>query len=442
MIKSRSVQRRGTIGDDKKIEGDEGELKAAMWPSVLKELQRIAGELQRMAGPALAGMRPIVIKAMQKRPLMVGGAVVLVVVAGVWLTGGLGTSKGAVAQAQRQSQSRSGVPVEVAIAEKKKVPVRAESLGTVTPMASVAIKTRIDTEIVAVHFADGAFVQKGDLLFTLDSRALEASLREKEGTLTRNRAALEGAERDVRRYTELIAKGATTQLNLDNSTTQSNVLRGQVAADESAVENLKVQISYCTIRAPISGRASMAAVKVGNFVRPADSTPLATIIQAAPVYVTFPLPQRSLPDLRQALAAASATIEAVVPGDDRRASGQVSMIENTVDPVTGMVAVRATMPNENEVLWPGTLVTVRMTLREEEAVTIPSGAVQVSQTGSFVFVVKDSTATVQPVSVTRTQDGLSIIATGLNGGEAVVITGHLLLSNGTRVAVRDAKVGS
>jgi RND family efflux transporter MFP subunit len=267
-------------------------------------------------------------------------------------------------------------------------------------------------------------------------------LREKQGTLARNRAALEGAERDVRRYTELLAKGATTQLNLDNSTTQANVLRGQVAADESAVENLTVQIDYCTIRAPISGRASMAAVKVGNFVRPADSTPLATIIQAAPVYVTFSLPQRSLPDLRQALAAESATIEATVPGDPRHAQGQVSMIENTVDPTTGMVAVRATMPNINEVLWPGTLVTVRLTLREEEAVTIPSAAVQVSQTGAFVYVVKDDVATVQPVNVARIVDGESVVASGLNGGEVVVTNGHLVLSNGSRVAVHDAKAGS
>ena len=411
-----------------------------MRPIVVKMMQ-IWTSAASAASALIASMRPVVIKAIQTRPIMAGAAVMLVAVAGLWLTGGFGSSKGAVAQAQRQAQSRN-VPVEVAVAEKKTVPVRVESLGTVTPMASVAIKTRTDTEIVAVHFADGVFVKKGDLLFTLDSRALEAQLREKQGTLARNRAALEGAERDVRRYTELIAKGATTQLNLDNSTTQANALRGQVAADESAVENLKVQISYCTIRAPISGRASMAAVKAGNFVRSADATPLATIIQAAPVYVTFPLPQRNLPDLRMALSEASATIEAVVPGDTRKATGQVSMIENTVDAVTGMVAVRATMPNTDDLLWPGTLVTVRLTLREERAVTVPSGAVQVSQTGAFVFVVKNDTAMVQPVSVARTIDSNSVITSGLNGGETVVTTGHLLLSNGTKVAVRDAKAGS
>jgi RND family efflux transporter MFP subunit len=392
-------------------------------------------------GAAAFGARAV--KSLRGRPLAAGAGIALAAVAVFWMSGGFGTSSGAVAQSQRRAGGESrGVPVEIAHVVKKKIPIRAESLGTVTPVASVAIKTRIDTEIVAVHFADGAFVQKGDLLFTFDSRALEAQLREKQGTLQRNRAALEGAERDVRRYTELIAKGATTQLNLDNSTTQSNVLRGQVEADDSAVENLKVQIGYCTIRAPISGRASMAAVKVGNFVRPGDSTPLATIIQAAPVYVTFTLPQRNLPDLRQALAAGSASIDAVVPGDKRKATGQVTMIENTVDPVTGMVAVRASMPNADDLLWPGTLVTVRLTFRDEEAVTVPSSAVQVSQTGSFVFVVKDGAATVQPVTVARNVDGETVISSGLSGGEPVVVTGHLLLSNGTKIAVRETKTGS
>lgn len=392
--------------------------------------------------------------SLKGRLVVVAGATVVLGLAAIWLAGGSQSSSGAVAQSESKGQPQGGrrggggasdgrgVPVEVAKATKKTMPVRAESLGTVTPMANVAVKSRVDTEIVEVHFADGAYVKKGDLLFTLDSRALQAQLKEKEGTLTRNRAALEGAERDVRRYTELIAKGATTQLNLDNATTQSNVLRGQVAADESAVENLKVQIGYCTIRAPISGRASMAALKVGNLVRSADQTPLATIIQSAPVYVTFTLPQRSLPDLRAALAAGSANIDAVVPGDSRHASGQVTMIENTVDPVTGMVAVRATMPNQDDLLWPGTLVTVKVVFRQEEAIAVPSTAVQASQGGPFVFVVKDGAATIQPVKVERMIDGQSIIASGLQGGESVVVTGHLLLSNGTRVAVRESKAGS
>ncbi len=366
-----------------------------------------------------------------------------------WYFGGFGNPSGATVQSSQRERGQggarggAGVPVEIARAVKKQIPVRVESLGTVTPVASVAIKTRVDTEIVKVHFEDGAVVKQGDLLFTMDSRALQAQLKEKEGTALRNRAALDGAERDVRRYTELIAKGATTQLNLDNATTAANVLRGQIAADESAVENLKVQIGYCTIRAPISGRASMAALKVGNYVRSADPIPLATIIQAAPVYVSFPVPQRNLPELRTALGAGSAAIQAVIPGDKRKATGQVSMIENTVDATTGLVMARATMPNTDEILWPGTLVTVQLTFRSEEAVSVPAVAVQVSQSGSFVFVVgKDGTAKVQPVTVSRSVDGESVIAGGLMGGEEVVTAGHLNLSNGIRVAVRETKAGS
>ena len=238
------------------------------------------------------------------------------------------------------------------------------------------------------------------------------------------------------RYTDLVAKSATPMVNLDNAKTQADVFRAAIKSDTGLLENLKVQLSYCTITAPIDGRISAAAVKVGNFVRQADTAPMATINQMAPVYVTFTVPQKVLPDIRQALAAETATIEAVVPGDDKRASGQVTMIENTVDPATGMATIRATMPNEDELLWPGTLVTTELTLRIEEAVVVPSNAVQVSQTGNFVFVIKDGVAKVQPVKVERTVGDTSVIGSGLNGGETVVTDGQLLLSNGTRVNPR------
>jgi len=347
---------------------------------------------------------------------------------------------GAIAQAPRQTAPRA-VPVEVVTATRKVVPVRMEALGSVTPIASVAIKPRVDSEITGVHFRDGALVQQGDLLFTLDSRAIEAQVRQVEGLLAGARANLEQAERDVGRYTELLAKSATTLVTLQNARTQTNIWRASVDSNTAQLENLNIQLSYCTIRAPIAGRASMAAVKVGNFVRASDS-PLATIIQTAPVYVTFALPQGYLPDLRQTLANESATIEAIIPGEPRRASGQVTMIENSVDAPTGTVPVRATMPNADELLWPGTLVTVQLTFRQEEAVTVPSTAVQMSQTGSYVFVIDNDVATVRPVEVARVLASDSVLASGLDGGETVVTNGQLLLSNGTKVSVRAPKVGS
>jgi len=152
------------------------------------------------------------------------------------------------------------------------------------------------------------------------------------------------------------------------------------------------------------------------------------------------VPQKNLPDIRKAIAAETATVDAIVPGEQKRASGQVTMIENTVDPTTGMAMVRATMPNQDELLWPGTLISIEMTLRNEEGVVVPSNAVQISQTGTFVFVVKDGAAQVQPVKVERQVGTESVIASGLNGGETVVTEGQLLLSNGTRVNTRSPKV--
>jgi RND family efflux transporter MFP subunit len=372
---------------------------------------------------------------MKKRTFVLAAAVVLAAAGiGVAIRGGY-WSEGAVAQGQRQNAPRT-VPVEVAIATSKTIPVRIEALGSVTPIASVAVKPRIDSEIIGVHFSDGAMVHEGDLLFTLDSRALQAQIKQVEGQLEGAKANLEQAERDVARYTELIAKNATTQVTLNNARTQVNIWRASVYSNTGQLENLNIQLSYCTIRAPINGRASMAAVKVGNFVRQADLVPLATIIQTAPVYVTFSVPQGVLPDLRQALADKTATIEAIIPGEKRRANGKVTMIENSIDAPTGTVPVRATMPNSDELLWPGTLVTVQLTLRSEEGVTVPESALQLSQAGTFVFVVADEIASVRPVKVERTVDGVSVIESGLKPGEMVVTDGQLLLSNGTRVTQR------
>ena len=353
-----------------------------------------------------------------------------------WNLQSLWSPQGAVAQAPAQPRL---VAVEVATAVKKSTPVQIEALGTVMPIASVAIKGRIDSEITGVHFADGARVKQGDLLITLDSRAIEAQILQAEGNIARDRAQLEGAERDLKRYTELVAKGATAITNLDNAKTQSAVYAASLKADEAILQNLQVQLSYATIRAPISGRISAASVKVGNFVRSADLLPIATIIQTAPVYVSFPMPQVQLPALRDAIAEGSSSVDAVVPGDTKRAIGRIAMIENTVDPATGMVNVRATMPNETELLWPGTLVQTFLNLRNEEAVTVPSAAVQVSQTGNYVYVIKNEVAELHPVKVARMLGNVTVLESGVDDGDTVVINGHLQLTNGSRVAIRGAK---
>jgi RND family efflux transporter MFP subunit len=365
----------------------------------------------------------------------------LVVVAGIAAFGTRSSWMDPDAKAQVQAPRARTVPVQTAMAERKQVPVEVDAIGTVAPIRSVALKSRVETTITEVHFEDGARVDAGDVLFTLDARQIDAELAQAEGALARDRAQLAGAERDLRRYSELITKGATPQVNVDNATTQRDILRGTVQANQSAIDNLKVQKSYTVIRAPISGRISAANVKAGNFVRPADTAPLAIIHQIAPIYVSVGVPQRVLPDLRDALKTGAATVVATMPGSQSGETGKVTMIENTVDAGTGMITVRATMDNADEVLWPGSLVSARVIVRSEEAVIVPSVAVQRSQTGTFVFVVKDGKATTQPVSVVRTHDGMSVLE-GLDGGETVVTDGQMLLSNGTAVEIRERKAGA
>jgi membrane fusion protein, multidrug efflux system len=348
---------------------------------------------------------------------------------------------GGNASAQGPQRPRT-ISVEIAKAERKAVPVDVDAIGTVTPISSVALKSRLETTIVAVHFEDGAKVNEGDLLFTLDSRQIDAQIEQAEGTLARDQAQLEGAQRDLRRFTDLVGKGATTQVNVDNAKTQSDALSATIKVDQAALDNLKVQKSYTLIRAPFAGRISAANVKIGNFVRPADTQPLAVINQMAPVYVTFTVPQRVLVDLREAMAKDGSKVIATIPGHQRSEDGKVAMVENTVDALTGMITVRGVMGNANETLWPGTLVSTKLIIRTENSVVVPTIAVQRSQSGNFVFVVREGAAKVQPVKIDRTFQGFSVISEGLSGDESVVVDGQLLLSDGSRVEPRAKKAGA
>src|SRR5882757_4972235 len=376
---------------------------------------------------------------MKKRNLIIlAGGLGLVALA-AFVTRASWTGGGASAQGPQRARV---ISVELAKAERKPVPVDVDSIGTVTPISSVALKSRVETTIVSVHFEDGAKVNEGDLLFSLDARQIDAQIEQAEGMIAKDQAQFEGAQRDVRRYSDLIGKGATTQVNLDNAKTQADILIGTIKADQSALDNLKVQKSYTIIRAPFAGRISAANVKVGNFVRPADTQPLAVINQMAPVYVTFAIPQRALVDLRDSMAKGDPKVIATIPGHQRSETGKVAMVENTVDATTGMVTVRGIMNNESETLWPGTIVQTKLIIRSENAVVVPTVAVQRSQNGNFVFVVKDGVAKVQPIKVDRTFQGSSVISEGLSGDESVVIDGQLLLSDGSRVEPRARKAGA
>ena len=371
------------------------------------------------------------------RRILLAGIVIAAVA--LYATRSMWTSGATTAQTPPRPQA---VSVEVAKAEKKPVPLDVDSIGAVTPISSVALKSRVETTIVGVHFEDGARVKAGDLLFTLDSRQIDAQIAQAEGNLARSQSQLVAAERDVRRFNELIGKGATTQVNVDNAKTAADTATATIQADQAILDNLKVQKSYTKITAPITGRISAATVKVGNFVRPADTSPLATINQMAPVYVTFAIPQRVLSDLRDAMKDGQSSVTATIPGNGKSETGKIAMVENTVDAITGMVTVRGIMANDNELLWPGILVNTTLTVRTENAVIVPSVGVQRSQTGNFVFVIRDGKAQVQPVTIGRTFRGFSVIDSGLEGGEDIVVDGQLLLSNGTPAAPRSRKAGA
>jgi RND family efflux transporter MFP subunit len=376
---------------------------------------------------------------MKKRILIVLACAIGIAAVAAYATRSSWMGGGASAQAPPRPRL---VSVELAKAERKPVPVDVDAIGTVTPIASVALKSRLETTIVSVHFEDGARVNEGDLLFTLDSRQIDAQIEQAEGVLAKDQAQFEGAQRDLKRYNDLVAKGATTQVNVDNARTQSDILIGTIKADQSALDNLKVQKSYTMIRAPFSGRISAANVKVGNFVRPADTQPLAVINQMAPVYVTFAIPQRVLVDLRDAMAKGDSKVTATIPGHQRSEEGKVAMVENAVDSTTGMVTVRGIMNNASETLWPGILVQTKLIIRNEDTVVVPTVAVQRSQSGNYVFVVKDGVSKVRPVRVDRTSGGTSVISEGLSGDEDVVVDGQLLLSEGSRVEPRARKAGA
>src|SRR5881394_1387333 len=358
---------------------------------------------------------------MRKRNLILFAGALAIAALAAFVTRSWWTGGGASAQGPQRARV---ISVELAKAERKSVRVDVDAIGTVTPISSVALKSRVETTIVSVHFEDGAKVNEGDLLFTLDARQIDAQIEQAEGVLAKDQAQLEGAQRDFRRYSDLIGKGATTQVSLDNAKTAADILIGTIKADQSALDNLKVQKSYTLIRAPFAGRISAANVKVGNFVRPADLAPLAIINQMAPVYVAFAVPQRVLVDLREAMAKGDSGVTATIPGHQRSESGKVAMVENTVDMATGMVTVRGIMNNENETLWPGTLVATKLIIRTEDSVVVPTVAVQRSQSGNFVFLVRDGVAKVQPVKVDRTFQGTSVIAEGLSGDENVVVDGQ------------------
>jgi membrane fusion protein, multidrug efflux system len=333
------------------------------------------------------------------------------------------------------------VPVIATAALRKAVPLRLGAIGTVQPVATVVVKSRIDGQIAKVPIRDGQEVKAGDTLFVLDSRAIEAQARQAEAQLARDRAQLSNARREAERQAQLVSKNFTAAATYDTAQTTAATMEATVRADEAALDNMKVQITYCTITTPIDGRVGAVLLRAGNNVKANDTITLATVNQMHPIYVAFSVPQRELPAIREAMAARDLEVTAQAPGDNVPVeTGKLAFIDNTVDATTGTIILKGVFDNTRDRLWPGQFVNVSLTLGiEPNALVIPAQAVQVGQTGSYVYVVKaDKTVEPREVTVARSLGGESIISKGLDEGEQVVVDGQLRLTKGTLVEPRPA----
>jgi len=327
------------------------------------------------------------------------------------------------------------VPVELVTVQRKSMPLVIDVVGTVQPIASIPIKARLDTQVMKVHVEEGAKVEKDQLLFSLDDRTLRAQQDQYLAQLEKDRAQIEQARRDAARAEELVAKGAGTGVTRDTAATVVKGLEAQTAFDQAQLANVQAQLTFTEIRAPVSGRIGSISAKAGTVVRMADLTPLATVNQMDPIFIAFGVPQSLLPELRAVMAQAE-TVKVQVRSDKITSDGEIAFMENTIDITTGTVLAKARMSNGSEGLWPGLFVPVRILLGvEPEAVTVPSVAVQMGQSGPYVFVVADGRAVFTPVKVARAMGDETVISSGLRGGEKIVTSGLLRIADGVAVAV-------
>jgi multidrug efflux system membrane fusion protein len=336
-----------------------------------------------------------------------------------------------------------GVPVSVGTVARQDVPLEVKANGHVDPYSTVAIKARVGGQVTRVGFREGQNVHQGDVLFQIDSRPYASALAQAQAQLERDRAIAKKAEQDVQRYAELVAKDYVTKEQYDAVGSNVAAALATVKADEAAVENARLNLSYCTVAAPLSARTGAVLVYPGNMVKGNDDNPLVVLNQIQPVYVSFSVPESSLALIRQhGRPGQTLKVNAMASGGTANTqTGDLTFWNNTVDPTTGTILLKATFPNQNEVLWPGEYVDVTLTLATEpNAIVVPTQAVQTGQSGQYVYVVKnDLTVESRPVSMNRTQGPLSIVAKGLQPGERVVTDGQLRLAPGAKVEIKQTQ---
>ena len=353
-------------------------------------------------------------------------------------------------QANRGSRAETqkitpAVPVTTAVVVTKTVPVRLYAIGNVEPYTTVAVKARVDGQLVSAHFKEGDEVRQGSVLFEIDPRPFAASLKQAQANMLKDKALLDRASQQEKRYKDLLAKNFISPDAYEQVRTNAETAAATVSADEAAIDNAKLSLEYCTIRSPVTGYAGRIQIQQGNLVKANDTNPMVTINQVVPIYTSFSVPEQNVADIRKYQADGELKVAASFANSAHPpVAGRLSFVDNAADATTGTIKLKAEFPNADKALWPGQFVNVVLTLHEQkDAIVTPSAAVQSGPTGQYVFVVKpDSTVELRNIKIARAEGDDTVVASGLQAGDQVVIVGQLRLAPGTRVNVGKAQVPS
>jgi len=334
-------------------------------------------------------------------------------------------------------RKRAVAPVLVMEAPLRDMPRVLRVVGNVAASATVGVKARVTGELVGVHFTEGQDVQEGQPLFTIDPRPFQASLNEAQSRLERDIAQLNKAAEDMKRYGKLVSEGYVSREAYDKAVTDAAALRATVRADEATVESARLQLSYCSITAPIKGRAGAIKADRGNMIKANDDAALLVLDNLQPVYVNFAVPEARLPEILARQRANNLAIQAT-PAGGESASGELTFVDNAVDVRTGTIRLRGTFANENRGLWPGQFVQVALTLgMDRDVVVIPAKAVQSGRNEDFVYIVgDDGKAQVRPVVTDPEEEGQVLVRKGLAKGDRIVLEGQVRLAPGMPVEIR------
>jgi multidrug efflux system membrane fusion protein len=347
---------------------------------------------------------------------------------------------------EEQKRPAPEVPVKTAVAVQKDMPDEITAIGTVEAYAMVNITSRVDGQVMKIRIREGQDVIQDQLLINIDERPYQAMLESALSALARDRIRLEKARKDAQRYVELLQKDYVTKIQAEQAETDASALEAVIRGDEAAVENARLNVSYCRITAPISGRAGAILIHEGNLVKANEpAKPLLVIKQIQPVYVRFSVPEQRLTEIQKLIADHDLKTLAHPPGrkNDMK-EGRLTFLDNTINPSTGTIDLKAVFENKDKSLWPGQFVnTVLMIGVRPQAVVVPSEAVQMGQQGKFVFVVKDD-LTVEVRQVTTGIQGMdeTMIEEGISTGEQIVTDGQLRLFPGAKVVIKNGETGN